>query len=92
MGWMDSLQKAINYIEDHLLDDLSINDIANQANCSAFHFQRAFTLLTDVSVGEYIRGRRLTLAAEELSRTDAKIIDLAFKFGYETPEAFSKAF
>ncbi|MGE8203582.1 AraC family transcriptional regulator [Heyndrickxia sp. NPDC080065] len=92
MGWVESLQKAINYMEEHLLEDITIEDVAKQANASVFHFQRIFSILTDVSVGEYLRRRRLTLAAEEISRTDAKVIDLAYKYGYDTPEAFTKAF
>ncbi|MFB7640285.1 AraC family transcriptional regulator, partial [Peribacillus butanolivorans] len=92
MGWVESIQKAINYMEEHLLDDLTIECISRQANASAFHFQRTFTILTDISVGEYVRRRRLTLAAQEISRTNCKIIDLAYKYGYDTPEAFSKAF
>jgi AraC family transcriptional regulator len=92
MAWVESLQKAIDYMEDHLLDDIAIDDIAGQANASPFHFQRTFTALTDISVGEYLRRRRLTLAAQELCRTDGKIIDFAYKYGYDTPEAFSKAF
>lgn len=92
MGWVESLQKAIDYMEEHLLDNITIESIAKQANTSAYHFQRTFTILTDLSVGEYLRQRRLTLAAQELSRSNCKIIDLAYKYGYDTPEAFSKAF
>ncbi|MFE8698863.1 effector binding domain-containing protein [Cytobacillus sp. FJAT-53684] len=92
MGWVESLQKAIDYMEEFILEDITIEGIAKQANTSEFHFQRTFTILTDVSVGEYLRRRRLSLAAQELSDTDHKIIDLAFKYGYDTPEAFSKAF
>ncbi|GGH87868.1 AraC family transcriptional regulator [Pullulanibacillus pueri] len=92
MAWIESLQKAIDYMEEHLIDDLSIENIAKQANVSAFHFQRTFTILTDITVGEYIRRRRLTLAAQELSSKNEKIINLAFKYGYDTPEAFTKAF
>ncbi|MGE7765102.1 AraC family transcriptional regulator [Peribacillus sp. NPDC096540] len=92
MGWVESIQKAINYMEEHLLDDLTIESISRQANASVFHFQRTFTILTDISVGEYVRRRRLTLAAQEISRTSCKVIDLAYKYGYDTPEAFSKAF
>lgn len=92
MVWVESLQAAIDYMEDHLLDDLSIERIAQEANFSVFHFQRTFAILTDISVGEYLRRRRLTLAAYELTSSDTKIIDLAYKYGYETPEAFSKAF
>ena len=91
-AWLESLQKAINYIEDNLLEEISIEDIAKNANSSAYNFQRTFGLLTEITVGEYIRRRRLTLAADELIRTNSKIIDLAFKYGYDTPEAFTKAF
>jgi AraC family transcriptional regulator len=92
MAWIESLQKAIDYMEEHLLDNLTIEEIAKQANASPFHFQRTFALLTDISVGEYLRRRRLTLAARELTGTDRKIIDIAHKYGYDTPEAFAKAF
>ncbi|WP_248735649.1 AraC family transcriptional regulator [Neobacillus rhizosphaerae] len=92
MGWVESLQKAIEYIEEHLLEQISIESIAKQANVSAFHFQRTFSILTDITVGEYIRRRRLSLAAQELYNTSSKIIDIALKYGYDTPEAFTKAF
>ncbi|MFG6117827.1 GyrI-like domain-containing protein [Thalassobacillus sp. B23F22_16] len=92
MTWVESLHRAIDYMEDHLLEDISVSSIAEQANVSVFHFQRIFSMLTDTSVGEYLRRRRLTLAAEELNRTESRIIDIAYKYGYETPEAFSKAF
>ncbi len=92
MGWVESLQKAIDFMEDHLLEEISIESIAKQANVSEFHFQRIFSVLTDIPVGEYLRRRRLTLAAQELSTGDRRIIDIALKYGYDTPESFSKAF
>ena len=92
MGWVESIQQAISYIEDHLLEDLPIEQIAKEANSSVFHFQRTFSILTDMSLGDYIRRRRLTLAAQELLNTDNKIIDVSYKYGYETPESFTKAF
>lgn len=92
MAWVESIQKAIAYIESHLLEDITIEDIAKQANVSPFHFQRTFAVLTEITVGDYLRRRRLTLAGEELLTTDVKIIDLAYKYGYDTPEAFTKAF
>lgn len=79
-------------MEEHLLDHITIEEIAKQANISPSHLQRIFMILTDISVGEYLRHRRLTLAAQELSSTNSKIIDIAFKYGYDTPESFSKAF
>ncbi|QKS70298.1 AraC family transcriptional regulator [Paenalkalicoccus suaedae] len=92
MAWVESIQKAIEFMESNLLEDITIDSIAEQANVSSSHFQRTFAVLTEVTVGDYIRRRRLTLAGEELLRTDVKIIDLAYKYGYDTPEAFSKAF
>lgn len=92
MAWVESIQKAINFIEEHLLDDLTMEQIARVANSSVFHFQRTFAILTDMSIADYIRRRRLTLAAQELINTDNKIIDLSYKYGYDTPEAFTKAF
>lgn len=84
MAWIEALQKAIDYMEEHLLDEMPVEEIAKQANSSPFHFQRTFALLTDISVGEYLRRRRLTLAAGELCSSDARIIDLALKYGYDT--------
>ena len=92
MALVESLQRAIDYMEEHLLDQITIEGIAKQANLSPYHFQRIFTILTDVSVGEYLRRRRLTLAAQQLSSGDCKVIDIAYKYGYDTPESFSKAF
>ncbi|MDN4495189.1 AraC family transcriptional regulator [Ureibacillus aquaedulcis] len=93
MSWVDSIQQAIDYIENHLLDgDLSVEQIAKKCNSSPFHFQRTFSILTDSTIGDYIRRRRLTLAAQELINTNDKIIDIAYKYGYETPESFAKAF
>ena len=92
MALVESLQKAIEYMEAHLLKNLTVEAISRQAHLSPFHFQRMFLILTDMTVGDYIRRRRLTLAAQELMSTDCKIIDLAYKYGYETPEAFAKAF
>lgn len=92
MGWVESIQKAIEYIEEHLLEDLTIENISRQANASAFHFQRTFTILTDITIGDYIRRRRLTLAAQEISSTNGKVIDLAYKYGYDTPRHSRKLF
>ncbi|TDQ40814.1 AraC family transcriptional regulator [Aureibacillus halotolerans] len=92
MTWVESLQQAIDYMEIHLRGKLDVTEVAKQANMSPFYFQRMFTLLTGMTMGEYHRGRRLTLAAQELCTTDTKIIDIAYAFGYDTPEAFAKAF
>jgi AraC family transcriptional regulator len=92
LSWIESIQKAINYIEEHLQETITMEQIANEVNASVFHFQRTFSILTDMSIADYIRRRRLTLAAQELINTDVKVIDLAFKYGYDSPEAFTKAF
>ncbi|MCA1010559.1 AraC family transcriptional regulator [Halobacillus halophilus] len=92
MTLVEAMQRSIDYMENHLLEDISIEEIASQADTSVFHFQRMFTLLTEIPVAEYLRKRRLTLAAHELSKTNGKVIDIALKYGYDTPESFSKAF
>lgn len=92
MSWIESIQKAINYIEEHLHETITMEQIAQEVNASVFHFQRTFSILTDMSIADYIRRRRLTLAAQELINTDSKVIDIAYKYGYDSPEAFTKAF
>ena len=92
MGWMENISKAIRYIEDNITEDLTIELIAKQAFVSPFYFQKGFAMLCGFTVGEYIRHRRLTLAGSELVATDGKIIDIAMKYGYESPDSFTKAF
>jgi AraC family transcriptional regulator len=92
MEWVKTLNNAINYIEDHLLENLTCQEIASHVYSSNFHFQRCFSLLTGMTVGEYIRNRRLSLAGQELAASDKKVIDIALKYGYETPESFARAF
>ncbi|MEK4848668.1 AraC family transcriptional regulator [Paenibacillus sp. FSL H7-0756] len=86
------LQQAIDYVEQNLQNAIGVEDIAGAAMTSKYHFQRMFHALTGFTVTEYVRNRRLTLAAEELAGTDGKVIDIALKYGYETPEAFTRAF
>ncbi|HEY8421974.1 MAG TPA: AraC family transcriptional regulator [Thermoclostridium sp.] len=92
MSWVEGIQNAIEYIENNLTEELNIQDIAEKACVSAFHFQRIFNVLCGFTVGEYIRNRRLSLAAEELSKADAKVIDVAIKYGYDSPDSFTRAF
>lgn len=92
MEWVVSLNRAIDYMEDHLLGELTCEKIASHVYLSNFHFQRCFSLLTGMTVGEYIRNRRLSLAGQELATSKEKVIDIALKYGYETPESFTKAF
>lgn len=89
---MECMQRAIDFMEDNLCDKLSMEAIAGQAYMSSFHFQRLFSVVCGVSVSEYMRNRRLALAGGEIVRSDARIIDIALKYGYESPESFSRAF
>lgn len=90
--WTKGIQNALAYIEAHLAEELEIREIARNAYMSPFYFQRMFAALCGVGVGEYIRSRRLTLAGEELLGSDAKIIDIAAKYGYDSPDSFNRAF
>lgn len=92
MDWITGIQKAIDYIESHITEELAYEDIARQSFSSPFHFQRVFSILCGYTLGEYIRFRRLSLAGIELTQGTEKVIDIAFKYGYETPESFAKAF
>ncbi len=91
MDWITGIKSAIDYIEDNITEKLNINDIANRSFSSPYHFQRMFGILCGYTVGEYIRYRRLTLAGAEISG-GAKVIDTAIKYGYESPDSFTKAF
>lgn len=92
MELVESLNEALRYIESNLLCEADSTLAAWHVGISRFYFERTFSALTGMSVGEYIRARRLTLAAQELLASDAKVIDLALKYGYDTPESFTKAF
>jgi len=92
MNWIQCLSKSIQYIEDHLTDEISIDEISNQAYTSSSHFQLLFHLVFGMTIGEYIRNRRLTLAALDLLKPGSKIIDVAMRYQYDTQESFSKAF
>lgn len=92
MNIATTMQKAVDYIEEHLTDDIDYNELAKKACMSVFYFQRIFKVLFGYTVGEYIRFRRLTLAGSELMNRNVKVIDIAMKYGYETPESFSRAF
>jgi len=86
------MQTALDFIEKRLTEELNPEMIAQEICLSAFHFQRLFSIFFGISLGEYIRNRRLSLAAEEIRLTDKKIIEIAFQYGYESPESFSRAF
>ena len=92
MNWIVVIQQAIDYIEDNLTETIDYEEIAKMSYSSSYHFQRIFSILCGYTLGEYIRNRRLTLAGKELATTNIKVIDVALKYGYESPDSFAKAF
>lgn len=92
MEWLEKMNRAMRYIEENLAAKISYEEIAHRACCSVYQFQRLFSFITDVPLSEYIRRRRLTLAAFDLQNTRMKVIEVALKYGYESPESFARAF
>lgn len=92
MEWIERLNSAVNYIEEHLSDDIDYEHAARIACCSTYHFQRMFAYMADVPLSEYIRRRRMTMAAVDLLSCEEKIVDIALKYGYDSPTAFNRAF
>ena len=92
MEWMAIIGNSIQYIEDHITEDITVEDVAKCVGVSSFYFQKGFAMLCGFSVSEYIRNRRLALAGNELLVTEEKIIDIAMKYGYDSPDSFTKAF
>lgn len=92
MDWISGMQRAIDYIEEHLTEEIDPEAVAGQCFSSGYHFQRVFSILCGYTLGEYIRSRRLSLAGAELQAGRAKVIDVALKYGYDSPDSFAKAF
>ncbi|MFE5320463.1 GyrI-like domain-containing protein [Paenibacillus sp. NPDC056579] len=92
MDLLQRLNSALSYIEDNLTNEIDFKEVARIAYCSEYHFKRMFSFLAGVTLAEYIRRRRLTLSAFELMNGDTKIIDVAVKYGYSSPDAFTRAF
>ena len=92
MEWLNRMSDALDYIERHLEEEVGVEEAAQAAYASPFHFQRMFHMVTGMTVAEYVRRRRLTLAAQELAMSGAKVVDVSFKYGYDSPESFAKAF
>jgi len=92
MEWLDRFNEAINYIEQRLDDEIDFEKAANIACCSTYHFQRMFSYIADIPLSEYIRRRRMSKAAIDLQSGDVKIIDIALRYGYDSPTAFNRAF
>ena len=92
MEWVKTINNAIEYMENHLTDDITLGDIAESVYISTFHFQRAFSMMAGISPTEYLRNRRLSQAGAELANGNERVIDVALKYGYDSPESFTKAF
>ena len=92
MNGVFALQRAMDFIEEHLTEPIDYGDVAGQIYCSTYHFQRMFRAVTGYTLGEYIRFRRLSMAGRELQNTQTGILQLALKYGYDSPESFSRAF
>ena len=92
MDWITGMQKAIDYIEANLTEEIDYEKVAAESFSSSYHFQRVFSILCGYTLGEYIRLRRLSLAGAELANDKEKVIDIALKYGYDSPDSFAKAF
>lgn len=92
MEWIDRLNEAIHYIEKNLTKKIDYERLGKIACCSSYHFQRMFTYMAGIPLSEYIRRRRMSLAAVDLQSSEMKIIDIAEKYGYHSPTAFNRAF
>ncbi|WP_410768463.1 GyrI-like domain-containing protein [Fontibacillus sp. BL9] len=92
MDLLKNMNRAMNYLEEHLSDDIDMSEVARIACCSEYHFKRMFSFLAGIPLSEYIRRRRLTLAALELRNSGQRIIDVAVKYGYSSPDSFTRAF
>ena len=92
MDWISGLSSALDYVEENITEEIDFNEVAKRAYTTSFHFQRVFGAICGISLGDYIRFRRLSLAGGEIAATKCKVIDAALKYGYDTPESFSRAF
>jgi len=92
MGLLEKMNEALHYIEKNLAADIDFKEVAKLAFCSEYHFRRMFSFLAGVTLSEYIRRRRLTLAAFELNSSDIRVIDVAVKYGYNSPDSFTRVF
>ncbi len=92
LEWIERLNSAINYIEENICDKINIEEVAKIACCSTYHFQRMFSYMADIPLSEYIRRRRMSLAAVDLQSSENKVLDISVKYGYDSPTAFNRAF
>lgn len=92
MEWLTCIRKTIEFMEEHLQDDISVQDVSDAVNVSPMFLQKGFSIMTGYGISEYLRNRRLYQAAIDLYNTEDKIIDIAYSYMYDTPESFTKAF
>jgi AraC family transcriptional regulator len=92
MEWIERLNSAINYIEENIKETIELEKVSKLACCSTYHFQRMFAYMADIPLSEYIRRRRMSLAAVDLLSGNEKVIDISLKYGYDSPTAFNRAF
>lgn len=92
MEWIERLNNAINYIEENIKETINLEEVSKIACCSTYHFQRMFAYIADIPLSEYIRRRRMSLAAVDLQSGNEKVIDISLKYGYDSPTAFTRAF
>jgi len=92
MELLERMNTAIEYVENHITEELDLPKLAQLTCCSTYNFQRMFSMITGITITEYVRRRRLTLAGLELQQGDVKVLDVALKYGYDSPVSFGRAF
>lgn len=92
MDWIERFNNAVRYIEEHLTDEIDYVELAKTAYCSSYHFQRIFSYMAGIPLAEYIRRRRMSLAAAELAAGSSQVLDVALRYGYSSPTSFNRAF
>lgn len=92
MEWMKIIGDAVQYVEEHITESLTVEEIAHAVHVSPFYFQKGFSMLCSFTIGEYIRNRRLALAGSMLALTDRTVLEIALTYGYDSPDSFTKAF
>lgn len=92
MEWIERLNSAVKYIEENIKETIDLEEVTKIAFCSTYHFQRMFAYIADIPLSEYIRRRRMSLAAVDLQSGSKKVIDISLEYGYDSPTAFNRAF
>ena len=92
MEWTEAVREAVSFMESHITEEITMHDVAAHVHISPFYFHKGFSILCGYSITEYIRNRRLALAGEELMGSDVTVTALAMKYGYDSPDSFTKAF